>query len=494
MSGNMKLDGGNPSTVNKNPKVIKAAQNEIGKIDVLVCGSCFNVFHFVEEFQLHKLQEDCVSNPDFKQPSPSETKPQVWAFLLWKSSILNENKRFGEDRQADELGSWHLYQSWCKLEEKIRDSWIAAGRAIQGFASIANAKIQEVRSVPEKGRVTATRPESQERKDSPRSQPADRNALQSKVAVQKIAPRSTSLDHENAAKDSSVRKETVFEAKDKDGSSGRQSKDSSHAMRSKSSAVSSEDNYDSNVSPSSTGSQGDRAFHRGSGDSLMPDIDIKEEQMSEEEEEEDEMEAGGDNSKTRSKEPAARGVRTNSNKVVRKSIKDTKALDGNPAAAGEEEYVVEKILAKRYNPKKKCFEYLLKWEGYPHEQNTWEPVENMQACENLVEAFERNLAKQKMMQQPRPAAGTPIQPPQRPAHQPQGPAQPSLRVSGVTSLARAPQQPSRPPPPLAVRLTSEPPPAGPHLAEESGPTTGAPRRHPRLGAGAHGGWAQRRRI
>ena len=29
-----------------------------------------------------------------------------------------------------------------------------------------------------------------------------------------------------------------------------------------------------------------------------------------------------------------------------------------------EEYVVEKILAKRFNPKKKCHEYLLKWEGY----------------------------------------------------------------------------------------------------------------------------------
>lgn len=30
----------------------------------------------------------------------------------------------------------------------------------------------------------------------------------------------------------------------------------------------------------------------------------------------------------------------------------------------DEEYVVEKILAKRLNPKKRCYEYLLKWEGY----------------------------------------------------------------------------------------------------------------------------------
>lgn len=31
----------------------------------------------------------------------------------------------------------------------------------------------------------------------------------------------------------------------------------------------------------------------------------------------------------------------------------------------EGEYVVEKILAKRFNPRRKHYEYLLKWEGYP---------------------------------------------------------------------------------------------------------------------------------
>jgi hypothetical protein len=33
------------------------------------------------------------------------------------------------------------------------------------------------------------------------------------------------------------------------------------------------------------------------------------------------------------------------------------------------------------------------------DQNTWEPVENMAACDKLVETFERNLARQKAMQQ-----------------------------------------------------------------------------------------------
>ncbi|KAI5644332.1 hypothetical protein NE865_03701 [Phthorimaea operculella] len=59
------------------------------------------------------------------------------------------------------------------------------------------------------------------------------------------------------------------------------------------------------------------------------------------------------------------------------------------------EYVVEKILAKRFNPRRKQYEYLLKWEGYPHEQNTWEPVENMETCKHLLEAFEKQLARQK---------------------------------------------------------------------------------------------------
>jgi hypothetical protein len=36
----------------------------------------------------------------------------------------------------------------------------------------------------------------------------------------------------------------------------------------------------------------------------------------------------------------------------------------NNAETSDEEYIVEKILAKRFNPKKKVYEYLLKWEGY----------------------------------------------------------------------------------------------------------------------------------
>lgn len=35
------------------------------------------------------------------------------------------------------------------------------------------------------------------------------------------------------------------------------------------------------------------------------------------------------------------------------------------------EFVVEKILAKRFNPRKKQYEYLLKWEGYAQWVDIW---------------------------------------------------------------------------------------------------------------------------
>lgn len=41
----------------------------------------------------------------------------------------------------------------------------------------------------------------------------------------------------------------------------------------------------------------------------------------------------------------------------------TEREGADPSEAGE--YVVEKILAKRFNPRRKQYEYLLKWEGYP---------------------------------------------------------------------------------------------------------------------------------
>lgn len=62
----------------------------------------------------------------------------------------------------------------------------------------------------------------------------------------------------------------------------------------------------------------------------------------------------------------------------------------------KEEYVVEKIVSKRYNPRKKTFEYLIKWENFDSNQNTWEPPAHLQSCQNMVQDFEKYLQKQKL--------------------------------------------------------------------------------------------------
>lgn len=73
------------------------------------------------------------------------------------------------------------------------------------------------------------------------------------------------------------------------------------------------------------------------------------------------------------------------------------------------EFVVERVVARRFNQKKRHFEYLLKWEGYPPEQNTWEPAENMSACAHLIKQYEDTLVKNGATSTPgkRPGPGRP---------------------------------------------------------------------------------------
>jgi len=56
----------------------------------------------------------------------------------------------------------------------------------------------------------------------------------------------------------------------------------------------------------------------------------------------------------------------------------------------EEQFIVEKVLKMRTTKKGKV-QYLLKWKGFSHDENTWEPAENLE-CPGLIAAF---MAEQK---------------------------------------------------------------------------------------------------
>lgn len=61
-----------------------------------------------------------------------------------------------------------------------------------------------------------------------------------------------------------------------------------------------------------------------------------------------------------------------------------------------DEYIFEKILGKKKF--KNQVKYLIKWQEYPIEQSTWEPMENLQNIKNWVEEYEEQLKKKKAIE------------------------------------------------------------------------------------------------
>ncbi|XP_043272119.1 uncharacterized protein Chro isoform X2 [Venturia canescens] len=281
----MEADDGPSTAINNNPATIRAAQEEMGRLDILVCGKCHSVFHFVEAFQEHRNREGaCSEVSHFRENANHEQKAQVWAFLLWKDLQIQL-----EGGDKDSANSWKLYQKWCKMDVHIRDAWVTAGRTIQTFSKISNTKMH----------------------DSPRPQ-AQMNSTNEggKIIVRKVIRNGQPEEAKNES-----RKEPLKPTELKNLKTGEN--------------------------------------------------------------------AGELKDKVRAKP------------TIRPKVKPGKVAGQDDGEPSDTEYVVEKILAKRYNTKKRCSEYLLKWEGFSYEHNTWEPAETVGTCKFLLEEFERNLAKQK---------------------------------------------------------------------------------------------------
>merc|ERR1711892_448997 len=88
----------------------------------------------------------------------------------------------------------------------------------------------------------------------------------------------------------------------------------------------------------------------------------------------------------------ANSIKTEKRKIKSKySSTNQKVLDNDEDKMSEDEFVVEKIIKKRFDMEGKV-EYLVKWEGYDESnENTWEPAKNIE--KHIVNDFEKSLKK-----------------------------------------------------------------------------------------------------
>nr|XP_018900168.1 PREDICTED: uncharacterized protein LOC109032473 isoform X1 [Bemisia tabaci]XP_018900169.1 PREDICTED: uncharacterized protein LOC109032473 isoform X2 [Bemisia tabaci] len=287
---------------------MKDAAIEAGKLDVLVCGNCHTIFHFIEEFQAHKSAAVCNETSSLKS-NITEPKPQVWAFLIWKNS------------QIEDGSSWKLYQKWCQMTDSEKSVWIAAGARLQECAAVSRLKHFPKESSEKINRTLQKSPNRGQIRP-PHLTASDKKHLDDAERIGTSNNLRTNLDSEGEFYSSGI------------------------------------DDSDSLQRPEAS-------------DGIVQSFQIKEEVTSDD---------GESNLTGKVRKPQSRPAKSG-------TTADDEEEDSN------EEYSVERIVARRYNTKKKQFEYLLKWEGYPPDQNTWEPADNLSDCQHLLKAYEANIAK-----------------------------------------------------------------------------------------------------
>lgn len=289
-----------PADIGKYPEVIKKAQAEMSNMDVLVCGQCNNVFHFVEKFREHKNTQ-CSKSPTLRDNL--ETKPVIWSFLLWKASQLNQD-------HSKEASAWKLYQNWMKLDEAIKETWVVAGRTIQSFAKIGHGSLQEMP-------VKITKTVVDNSVDTVRGRQLVTNRVVNKTPMsqKELDASFNELKNSETSTPTGVKRPII-----------RSSPVKNVVTR-----------VGTTVIQPKTGVVAREAW-RTIGNTLNGSVQTK-------------------------------------------------------------EHRIEKILAKRFNPRQKEHEYLIKWENISHENNTWEPASHLEPCPVLLDTFEKQLARQKEQRQ-----------------------------------------------------------------------------------------------
>ncbi|KAL7732163.1 hypothetical protein ACLKA6_010289 [Drosophila palustris] len=281
-----------PTEIGKHSNIIRAAQEELANMDVLVCGRCLRAFNFVEEFQSHKEDEACEKeNANLKESL--DTKPTIWAFTLWKATQLHTRKG------SNSANSWALYQHWVKLEESVREPWIVAGRTIQSFGKIGHGQLQDMPV-----RITKT-----------------------------VVNPNNNNNNSNTANS----------------------------------------NTSSSISPTRKSTAG-----------KLPTVAS---QFKDTENERPKSKPGTP-TPTGASTPAATAGAVKSNNRI--------AIRVDPKTDQRSEEAVESIVAKRFNPRRKTHEYLVKWIDRSHNENTWEVMANLERVPYFLQIFEKQLARQKL--------------------------------------------------------------------------------------------------
>ncbi|KAH8236136.1 hypothetical protein KR032_008795 [Drosophila birchii] len=269
-----------PTEIGKHANIIKAAQEELANMDVLVCGRCLRAYNFVEEFQAHK--EDACEKENANMKESIDTKPTIWAFTLWKATQQYLRK------DANSGNSWALYQHWVKLDESVREPWIVAGKTIQSFGKIAHGQLQDM-----------------------------------PVRITKTVVNPNNNNTSNSNKNTSV----------------------------------------SPVKKSPSGKLPTLANQLKDTENERP------------------------KSKPGTPTPTLGGAVKPNNRIAIRIDSKTEQRTEEP---------VEKIVAKRFNPRRKTHEYLVKWVDRSHHENTWEVMANLERVPYFLQMFEKQLARQKL--------------------------------------------------------------------------------------------------